>query len=103
MTLTERLSTILKVCIVVAVLLILCRSVYSISLWLLPTKSLTKYQRPSRAWALITGSSAGIGFGCAQELAVRGFNIILLGHLGHELEDARQQISAESPDIELRV
>ena len=72
------------------------------ALWLLPKQSLNRYQRRERAWALITGASAGIGFGCTQELAVRGFNVILLGHKKDELEEAKQQIQAEA-DVEVMV
>jgi len=76
---------------------------YSASLWLLPPVKLTRYQRPNGAWALVTGASAGIGFGTAQELAARGFNVILLGHLVDELEDAKASILAEFPSAQVRI
>ncbi|KAF2011991.1 NAD(P)-binding protein [Aaosphaeria arxii CBS 175.79] len=52
---------------------------------------LLKYQRP-RSWALVTGSSAGIGLGFAKELVLRGFNVILLGHLPGELQSAETML-----------
>ncbi|KAM6513673.1 hypothetical protein FALCPG4_016048 [Fusarium falciforme] len=71
--------------------------------WLPPMKSMSRYRLDRKAWALITGSSAGIGFGCAQELAARGFNVILLGHKSDELEKARQQIKDEFPSVEVNL
>ena len=73
------------------------------SLWLLPTRSLAHYNRQGGAWALITGASAGIGRGCAEELAVRGFNVILLGHLPDELELVKKQINQNSPKIQVEI
>ncbi|XXG97339.1 hypothetical protein Hte_003636 [Hypoxylon texense] len=91
------------------------------SFYLLPPASLARYQRSERregddttttaagaapagaagaasaaAWALVTGASAGIGFGTARELAARGFNVVLLGHLPAELDAAAAKIKAES-------
>ncbi|KAK0728864.1 hypothetical protein B0T26DRAFT_699533 [Lasiosphaeria miniovina] len=78
------------------------------SLWLLPAVSLSRYQhrdangRPC-SWALVTGASAGIGLGCALELACRGFNVIILGHKPSELAEAEAAILAEAPSVEVRV
>ncbi|KAI6085629.1 NAD(P)-binding protein [Hypoxylon rubiginosum] len=70
------------------------------SFYLLPPASLARYhsrrQGNAAAWALVTGASAGIGFGTAQELAARGFNVVLLGHLPAELDAAAASIKAES-------
>lgn len=74
------------------------------SLWLLPTKSLDKYQRhPKKAFALITGASAGIGLGCAKDLAARGFNVILLGHKREELEEAKKGILADHSSVTVEI
>jgi 17beta-estradiol 17-dehydrogenase / very-long-chain 3-oxoacyl-CoA reductase len=86
----------------------LCFSCFRIldfwALWLLPKVSLSRYQREGRrSWALVTGASAGIGLGCAQELAARGFNVVLLGHKSDELREAQDLIVAESPDAQVRV
>lgn len=75
------------------------------SVYLLPPLSLSKYQKSgtqSRSWALITGASAGIGLGCAHELALRGFNVVLLGHKPDELDEAKAAIKSESPNAEVQ-
>ncbi|OTA98057.1 hypothetical protein M426DRAFT_326289 [Hypoxylon sp. CI-4A] len=79
------------------------------SFYLLPPASLARYRRQgkggggaSSCWALITGASAGIGLGTAQELAARGFSVVLLGHLRAELEAAATQIKAESRNVDVR-
>jgi 17beta-estradiol 17-dehydrogenase / very-long-chain 3-oxoacyl-CoA reductase len=51
-----------------------------------PSHPLQAYKRAGDepAYALITGSSAGIGLGIAQALVKEGFAVILLGHLADE-------------------
>lgn len=62
---------------------------------------MAKYQRHYRTWALVTGSSAGIGFACAMELASRTFNIILLSHREQELAEACVQIKSANPSAQV--
>lgn len=59
------------------------KKIYRITkIWLLgdvgPVKSLTMHQF-SNQWALVTGSSSGIGWGIAQALASQKINLILQG------------------------
>ncbi|KAL1843467.1 hypothetical protein VTJ49DRAFT_1577 [Mycothermus thermophilus] len=70
-----------------------------ISFHLFPgSHTLDRYQRPGNtAWALVTGASAGIGLGIAQELVRQGFGVILLGHLKDEVEAAAAQLRAMRP------
>ncbi|KAI0186739.1 short chain dehydrogenase/reductase [Xylaria flabelliformis] len=56
-----------------------------------------------RAWALITGSSNGIGKSLAFELASHGFNIVIHGRNADKLETVRDEIRAAYPDAEVRV
>ncbi|KAI3342385.1 hypothetical protein F4824DRAFT_486088 [Ustulina deusta] len=56
-----------------------------------------------RAWALITGSSSGIGKCLAFELAGHGFNIVLHGRNPSKLETVRTELLAVHPDTETRV
>ncbi|KAH8163171.1 hypothetical protein CIB48_g5064 [Xylaria polymorpha] len=55
------------------------------------------------AWALITGSSNGIGKCLAFELAGYGFNIVIHGRNPAKLETVRNELRAVYPDIEVRV
>jgi len=89
----------------IAVLYTCYKCIDAVSLWLLPTLPMTRYSRRpgGQAWALVTGASAGIGFGCAQELAARGFNVVILGHKAGELAEAKRIIEAEYPAAEVRV
>lgn len=73
------------------------------SLWLFPKKSLARYQRHQKAFAFITGASAGIGRGTAEELAARGFNVIILGHKSEELELVRNSIREHSPHADVHI
>ncbi|KAH6623693.1 hypothetical protein F5144DRAFT_584013 [Chaetomium tenue] len=60
-----------------------------------PSQPLKKYKRANTdAYALITGASAGIGFGIANALLDQGFGVILLGHLPDELESAALTLRA---------
>ncbi|KAM7215362.1 NAD(P)-binding protein [Rhypophila decipiens] len=94
-----------------------------------PAKPLSSYKRTSQSrddtddekttWALITGSSAGIGLGIAQELILQGFGVILHGHLPVELAEAKDHLlkyhgqshhpsrkqvkSTRPPQVEIRV
>ncbi|UNI23791.1 hypothetical protein JDV02_009589 [Purpureocillium takamizusanense] len=72
--------------------------------FLLPARPLTRYRRsgPDPTYALITGASAGIGLGVAQELVRNGFGVILLGHLADELDDARGILEEASPGAAVR-
>ncbi|KAI1499697.1 hypothetical protein F5X99DRAFT_267653 [Biscogniauxia marginata] len=69
-------------------------------------RPLSRYIRRSgdgeRAWALVASSSAGIELGTAQELATRGFTVILLGQLATELADKAELIKTDSPGAEIK-
>lgn len=62
-----------------------------------PAQPLESYRRrgPVPAYALITGASAGIGYGTAQALVKNGFGVILLGHKEDELAQAAAKLTAQ--------
>lgn len=71
-------------------------------LFLLPS-SLSDYLSPNHeSWALITGSTAGIGFGFAQELCAQGFNVILHGKDDKVLQLAAARLQREFPQRRIR-
>lgn len=55
--------------------------------------SLDKYQN-GHSWAVITGSTDGIGLEFARELAQYGFNILLIGRNKDKLESVKQNIQS---------
>ena len=75
---------------------ILARIVWS--LWLIfqeifLLKELNLIERYGKGtWALITGSTDGIGFGFARNLAKRGFNIVLCARNPEKLKKRKKEI-----------
>lgn len=66
--------------------------------------SLSRYNpRGKDAWALVTGASDGIGFGFAQELCKRGFNVFLHGRNHDKLLSKRDELLAEFPHANVRI
>jgi len=66
-----------------------------------PSKDLpTRYGKGS--WALVTGGTEGIGHAFANELASKGFNIILLSHNHKKLEETQRELQTHYPQIQVR-
>ncbi|KAK2778788.1 short-chain dehydrogenase [Colletotrichum kahawae] len=61
-----------------------------------PSHPLSSYKRSGSrpTYALVTGGSAGIGNGIAEELVRNGFGVILLGHLADEVEASAARLRA---------
>jgi 17beta-estradiol 17-dehydrogenase / very-long-chain 3-oxoacyl-CoA reductase len=57
----------------------------------------------SPAWALITGSSDGLGLGFASELLNKGFNVILHGRNPEKLERVRTGLLVSAPTRQLEI
>jgi len=53
-------------------------------------------------WALITGSSAGIGYGYASHLLSLGFGVILLAHIPTQVAEAEASLRSAYPDGSIR-
>lgn len=56
------------------------------------------YLRPN-SWALVTGASDGLGYGFVEELAARGFNVILHGRNETKLEDRIKALKHKFPKV----
>ena len=65
--------------------------------------SLPRYLRRPNSWAFITGASSGIGFGFAQELCSRGFNVIIHGRNRTKLERFQADLQRQFPDRSVRI
>jgi short-subunit dehydrogenase len=63
--------------------------------------SLSRYNH-SNAYALITGSSDGIGFAFAHELLSRGFNVILHGRNEKKLAGIKSDLLKQYPSRDVR-
>lgn len=65
-----------------------------------PPNLLKKYGEGS--WAVITGASDGIGRGFADQLAIRGFNLVLISRTKSKLEKAAQEINGLNKNISIK-
>nr|XP_043624101.1 very-long-chain 3-oxoacyl-CoA reductase 1-like [Erigeron canadensis] len=63
-----------------------------------PAKNLKKYG----SWALVTGSTDGIGKAFAFELAKKDLNLILVGRNPSKLDDVSNEISSKFPKIQVK-
>lgn len=54
------------------------------------------------SWAFITGSTDGIGFGFAQQLAKRGFNIVLVGRDPQKLAKKEAELKEQHPKVQVK-
>jgi short-subunit dehydrogenase len=52
-------------------------------------------------WALITGSSEGVGLAIADALAARGINVMLVSRSPDKLAKAAKQLSAKHADVQI--
>ncbi|KAH8654535.1 hypothetical protein BGZ60DRAFT_418708 [Tricladium varicosporioides] len=56
-----------------------------------------------KSWAIITGSTSGLGYGLATQLASRGFNIIIHGRNANKLNSLRQDLLSKYPRLRCEV
>ena len=55
------------------------------------------------SWALVTGSSDGIGAAYAKLLARKGFNVCLVSRTKSKLEKVESDINEQSPNVKTRI
>jgi 17beta-estradiol 17-dehydrogenase / very-long-chain 3-oxoacyl-CoA reductase len=67
--------------------------------------NLSKYKKGGKGepWALVTGSSDGIGVGFAEELASQGFNVILHGRNEQKLQGVKKQMLSQWPERKFKI
>ncbi|CAG8091921.1 unnamed protein product [Penicillium salamii] len=67
-------------------------------------RKLDRYKsKNQKSWAIVTGASAGIGLGYAEELITRGFGVIIFGHKLEELQQAEIHLRTISDDADVRI
>ncbi|XP_076752429.1 inactive hydroxysteroid dehydrogenase-like protein 1 [Xylocopa sonorina] len=54
-------------------------------------------------WAVVTGSTDGIGKAYAKELAARGINLVLISRTLKKLEITKNEIIEENPTVEVKI
>jgi 17beta-estradiol 17-dehydrogenase / very-long-chain 3-oxoacyl-CoA reductase len=64
-----------------------------------PARDVRKYGQ----WAVVTGATAGIGLGFAQELARRKMSVVLISRTQDKLKEAEQAIKAKSPAAQVKL
>ena len=64
---------------------------------------LPRYIHSEEVWAVVTGGAGGIGFGFSQELCRKGFNIVIIGHLQDELEEAEARLATNTATASAKV
>ncbi|KAH8649295.1 hypothetical protein BX600DRAFT_419444 [Xylariales sp. PMI_506] len=108
----DRLS-LAAICIGVPILVYWCYGlIFNLVFFLFPPRGVGRYLKPPKAdtagaaqepWALITGSSSGIGQGLAFEFARQGFNIVLHGSNSTKLRAVQEKLRKAEPNRSVRV
>lgn len=65
-----------------------------------PRRNLKKRYGDS-SWAMITGATSGIGAAFAEELAMEGFNLILVGRSTEKLKAQKQAMGEKFKEIQI--
>lgn len=89
----------------IAVAALALKAASAVRVYLLPS-NLQRYAHVSAdgrpPWALVTGASDGIGRAFAEELALRGFNVILRGRNQAKLDVVKSELQKRHPERAFR-
>lgn len=66
-----------------------------LNVFVLPSTKLTKYGAKKGCWAVITGASDGIGKEFSQQLAAKGFNVLLVSRTKAKLDALAEEIETK--------
>ena len=79
------------------------KALSSLYLYLQPS-AVSRCVRDDRdTWAIVTGASDGIGVAFAQDLARRGFNVVLHGRNREKLEGVAKRLATDFPKVQTRL
>jgi 17beta-estradiol 17-dehydrogenase / very-long-chain 3-oxoacyl-CoA reductase len=85
-----------------AIIILIYKIIYFFSPYV-RTGSIKAYLQSDEPWALVTGSSDGIGYAMAYELSAKGFNVILHGRNAAKLSKIQAELSAAFPAVKYRL
>ncbi|KAH7117324.1 short chain dehydrogenase/reductase [Dactylonectria macrodidyma] len=90
----------------ITLLKIVYKSFSVLMLYFSPPVGLSRYEHTSTGaapWALVTGSSDGIGKAFSSELAYRGFNVVLHGRNAEKLFVVKSELGSLYPARQFRI
>lgn len=82
-------------------LLLTYRAISFCSIYLKPS-TLHRYNPIKNSWALVTGSTSGIGEGFAHALCAKRFNVLLHGRNQQKLDNLKSTLSQEYPNVQIK-
>lgn len=71
------------------------------SIYLKPSK-LHRYNPSKNSWALVTGSTSGIGEGFAHALCAKSFNVLLHGRNQEKLDNLKSTLEKKYPHVQIK-
>ena len=88
------LFILLRICATVVIILLFIKFAFQLRrLW--NRKPFVWYTNGGNAWAVVTGAGSGMGFEFSRQLALKGYNLLLLSLYEHELENTKTAIQLE--------
>ncbi|CAD0100851.1 unnamed protein product [Aureobasidium mustum] len=82
-------------------LLLTYRAISFCSIYLNPS-TIHRYNPSKNSWALVTGSTAGIGEGFAHALCAKNFNVLLHGRNQQKLDNLKSTLEKKYPDVQIK-
>ncbi|KAG9513914.1 putative short chain dehydrogenase/reductase, partial [Aureobasidium melanogenum] len=98
---TMSLSSTLEYLGAATALLLTYRAISFCSIYLKPS-TLHRYNPSGHSWALVTGSTAGIGEGFAHALCAKSFNVVLHGRDTKKLSALKSTLSQKYPNVQIK-
>ncbi|KAI5204527.1 NAD(P)-binding protein [Aureobasidium subglaciale] len=68
----------------------------------LKSGNLQRYNHNNNSWALVTGSTSGIGEGFAHALAAKNFNLLLHGRNQQKLDTLKSTLAQIYPNVQIK-
>ncbi|KAK5999521.1 hypothetical protein QM012_005374 [Aureobasidium pullulans] len=95
------LSSALKYLGAATALLLIYKASSFCNIYLMPS-TLHRYNPTKNSWALVTGSTAGIGEGFAHALCAKSFNVLLHGRNPQKLSALKSTLEKKYPNVQIK-